>query len=122
MPSCSALRRPSIQSRATQFDSVDGTEFAQCPLGDALQDWILKNDGHIHPALQVVQNAPCGGGRGVVTTEDISAEDAANMPLILVPDALYLTSQVQFISLSHESNVYCSDSVVSISFYRTDGM
>ena len=95
MRSCSALRRPLIQPQATQFDSVGGTEFSLCPLGEALQDWILENDGHIHPALHVVQNAPCGGGRGVITTEDISAEDAANMPLILVPDALYLTSQVQ---------------------------
>lgn len=79
--------------------------FKRSQAGEALREWVLENEGHIHPGLAVVENAPCCGGRGLVATEAISAEDTANTPLVLVPDALYLTSQVARVGFQHYENM-----------------
>lgn len=84
--------------RARQFVAVQAASdlgFVDSAVGAALLDWVLDNEGHVHPGLRVVEDAPCGGGRGVIATEAISAEDSANVPLLLVPDALYMTSQAR---------------------------
>ena len=75
-------------------ESLEHKGFENSTLGGQLVEWVLEFGGHVHPGLVVVENAPCGGGRGIVSTGEITAEDAANMPLILVPDELYLTAQV----------------------------
>mmetsp|Transcript_4287 Transcript_4287/g.9311 ORF Transcript_4287/g.9311 Transcript_4287/m.9311 type:complete len:378 (+) Transcript_4287:138-1271(+) len=59
-----------------------------------LSDWLNESGGFVHPALAVVEQAPCGGGRGVICTVDQSEEDVAGMPLVLVPEELLLTSEV----------------------------
>lgn len=38
-----------------------------CPYGKALLEWLRANGAFIHPALVVVQSAPCGS-RGVIST------------------------------------------------------
>mmetsp|Transcript_1208 Transcript_1208/g.2885 ORF Transcript_1208/g.2885 Transcript_1208/m.2885 type:complete len:353 (-) Transcript_1208:17-1075(-) len=90
--------------RARQFVAVQAASdlgFVDSAVGAALLDWVLDNEGHVHPGLRVVEDAPCGGGRGVIATEAISAEDSANVPLLLVPDALYMTSQVARVGMGY---------------------
>jgi len=94
-------RRTSQLRAGLQAESIEDLGFQSSSAGAALVDWVLENGGHIHQRLEVVENAPCGGGRGIVSTMDISAEDAGSMPLILVPDALYLTSQVARFGFQH---------------------
>ena len=48
----------------------------------------------MHPDLVVVEQAPCGGGRGIICTRDVSAEDITGMPMLLVPEDLLLTAEV----------------------------
>lgn len=50
--------------------------------------------GFMHPDLVVVEQAPCGGGRGIICTRDVSAEDITGMPMLLVPEDLLLTAEV----------------------------
>ena len=61
--------------------------------GQRLVDWIYQNGGIVQPRLAVVENAP-SGSRGVVCLEDMDEEYLQASPMILVPEAIYLTSQV----------------------------
>jgi len=54
----------------------------------ALFRWIENHGGYVNPSLSVVPEAPCGA-RGVVATTFIAAEE----PLFVVPEHLYITNQ-----------------------------
>jgi hypothetical protein len=73
--------------------------------------WVRQNNGYVHPALEIVADAPCGC-RGVVAVADISMpaqqqheepatpaaaqhsspEGLQQLPLIAVPEQLYMTT------------------------------
>lgn len=53
------------------------------PEASHIAPWIKQHGGYIHPALAVVDNAPCGC-RGVVTTADIDTDALEQQPLIQV--------------------------------------
>jgi hypothetical protein len=70
----------------------------------ALFAWVRQNKGYVHPALAIVDHAPCGC-RGVIAVSDVSmpvqnqhgAPAAAQagsqqLPLIAVPEQLYMTT------------------------------
>ncbi|KAG1677337.1 hypothetical protein FOA52_010716 [Chlamydomonas sp. UWO 241] len=61
---------------------------------DPLVDWVLAASGYMHPSMRVVEEAPCGGGRGLIMTEDLDLEAVTGMPMLLVPEDLLLTSEV----------------------------
>mmetsp|Transcript_37754 Transcript_37754/g.52427 ORF Transcript_37754/g.52427 Transcript_37754/m.52427 type:complete len:347 (-) Transcript_37754:140-1180(-) len=67
--------------------------FVESEKGENLKYWVIGNGGVIHEGLKVVENAPCGE-RGVVCTETMTSADVEASPLVLVPESLYLTSQV----------------------------
>jgi hypothetical protein len=56
-----------------------------------LRSWIERHGGFLHPALRLVDPAPCGA-RGVVIEQALSADEAEESPLIVVPERLYMTS------------------------------
>jgi hypothetical protein len=71
---------------------IGGRAFTPCTKGARLRDWLLEAGGYVHESLLVVEDAPCGGGRGVVAAQALSVEGGA--PLILLPEDLCLTSEV----------------------------
>eukprot|EP00955_Chlamydomonas_euryale_P037201 350688-Chlamydomonas_euryale.AAC.2 len=85
------LRRtpPSIPAAAAAH--VGHTPHPAC---GELVDWVLEASGYMHPALRVVDAAPCGGGRGLVTAEALDEEAVTGMPMLLVPEDLVLSSEV----------------------------
>lgn len=57
-----------------------------------LRSWVEAHGGHISSALRLVEDAPCGC-RGIVAVQDISAEEQRELPPVIVPEALYLSSE-----------------------------
>lgn len=58
-----------------------------------LKDWVTANGGYIHPALQLVDNAPASRCRGVIAAQAIGLDELERGPLISVPQALQITSR-----------------------------
>ena len=52
----------------------------------ALVQWVESEGGFLHPAIQPVQSSPCGGGRGLICTSDMTMEEVEGSPLILLPE------------------------------------
>ena len=62
---------------------------------DRLVEWVQGSGGYLHPSLGVVEEAPCGGGRGVVCLgPPLAIDEVQGMPMILLPEDLLLTAQV----------------------------
>jgi len=72
---------------------VDGVQYILSEAGERLKLWIIENGGIVHPSLAVVENAPTGS-RGVICTEALDVDEISKNPLLLVPEYLYMTSQV----------------------------
>ena len=94
----SCRRRTKAQSSVSPSVTevlIDGKSFQACPQGARLRDWLLEAGGYVHESLLVVQQAPCGGGRGVVAARELGAEAVeGGAPLVLLPEDLVLTSEV----------------------------
>eukprot|EP00959_Pyramimonas_sp_CCMP1952_P238858 4991577-Pyramimonas_sp.AAC.1 len=92
-----AKTRPTCKPRCDQAQTsplvVDGVKYDLCEAGERLKFWILENGGVVHPSLVVVNNAP-SGSRGVICTEAVGVDEIDRSPLLLVPEFLYMTSQV----------------------------
>lgn len=88
--------RPRRRTRVVAAAMVQGedAEFVRCAAGERLRDWIVENGGVVHPSLAVVTATRNTGSRGVVALEHIPVEVTSSEPLVLVPESLYLTSQV----------------------------
>ncbi|KAI8464964.1 MAG: hypothetical protein J3K34DRAFT_461663 [Monoraphidium minutum] len=55
-----------------------------------LREWLAREGGLLHPALRLVDDAPCGS-RGVVAAQAVSLDDLeAAGPLVVVPKDLHL--------------------------------
>lgn len=67
------------------------TSQATSRIDDSLRTWVSSNGGYIHTSLRLVDVASCGC-RGIVATAPISFADAAEQPVIIVPESLYLSS------------------------------
>mmetsp|Transcript_12367 Transcript_12367/g.25987 ORF Transcript_12367/g.25987 Transcript_12367/m.25987 type:complete len:337 (-) Transcript_12367:219-1229(-) len=87
-----ARRRLSCNAQVSPL-VVDGVKYELCEAGERLKLWIIENGGVVHPGLAVVENAP-SGSRGVICTESLDVDEIDNNPLLLVPEFLYMTSQV----------------------------
>jgi len=61
------------------------------PEGDRLADWVRERGGYVHPALALCHDTACGS-RGIRTREAIAGEEAA-LPVVVVPEKLYLTAR-----------------------------
>eukprot|EP00884_Botryococcus_braunii_P009986 jgi/Botrbrau1/1898/Bobra.0005s0014.1 len=63
---------------------------AKCP-GESLRQWVEGQGGWLHPKLGIIQSKEfkCRGV-GVIAEEDLVAE--ADKPLLIVPEALFMTS------------------------------
>lgn len=62
------------------------------PEGERLANWVREHGGYVHEALALSNATDCGA-RGIVTREAIAGEDA-QLPLVLVPEELYMTAAV----------------------------
>ncbi len=69
------------------------TSQATSSIDDKLRAWVSSNGGNIHSSLRLVDVASCGC-RGVVATAPISFAEAAEQPVLIVPERLYLSSDV----------------------------
>eukprot|EP00879_Flechtneria_rotunda_P003981 GHRR01004221.1.p1 GENE.GHRR01004221.1~~GHRR01004221.1.p1 ORF type:complete len:501 (+),score=211.42 GHRR01004221.1:164-1666(+) len=88
-------------------DPVNQAQFELSKQGQRLCHWVRQQGGYVHPSLQVVENAPCGC-RGIVAVDSVclpeekqqqqaqqhTSTDSStqHMPLIAVPEELYMTS------------------------------
>eukprot|EP00241_Pyramimonas_parkeae_P012851 CAMPEP_0114228826 /NCGR_PEP_ID=MMETSP0058-20121206/2564_1 /TAXON_ID=36894 /ORGANISM="Pyramimonas parkeae, CCMP726" /LENGTH=301 /DNA_ID=CAMNT_0001339827 /DNA_START=310 /DNA_END=1216 /DNA_ORIENTATION=- len=75
-----------VMNQAASKTDTPGTEFDEAQL----RQWLTRRGGYVHPALRVVENAPCGA-RGVIATEDISFDEVSSRALIVVPAATEIT-------------------------------
>jgi hypothetical protein len=87
-------RNPSAARPVVTKAAAVEEEFVRCVKGERLREWVLENGGVVHPSLAVVEATRKTGSRGVVALQPISVETSASEPLVLVPESLYLTSQV----------------------------
>lgn len=104
--SCSSSR-PRVYCRATSHQQQLAQQQQQHASLELLRTWITANGGYIHPALQLVDNAPTSRCRGAITTQPISLEDLEAGPLVSVPQDLQFTSRcalelIRLHSNSHE--------------------
>lgn len=89
-------------------------ELAPTPLAAdlLLRSWVEAHGGFVHPALRLVDSAPCGV-RGVVTTTPLTQAEAEEGPLIVVPERLYLTSELARARLAGSTAVPGTDALGS---------
>lgn len=57
----------------------------------SLRSWITSHGGTVWSSLRLVEKAPCGC-RGIITTAPVPLDLAQTMPLILIPERLYMTT------------------------------
>ncbi len=85
VPRTASRRTPAALQQARQQQQWVESQEARL-----LVDWVERAGGWLHPALRVVENAPCGC-RGIVAVEAIPLEEVEDQPLVVVPEQLYMT-------------------------------
>ena len=80
------IHQREIVFRVSAAGHESATTGGDSPL-HALVAWVEAEGGFLHPSIQPVEAAPCGGGRGLVCTEgDLGLEEVQGTPLILLPE------------------------------------
>ncbi|GIL45864.1 hypothetical protein Vafri_3000 [Volvox africanus] len=86
--------QPSAAIREALCEAVQDTADVEIPLlavDASLRSWIQIHGGAVGKTLRLVDNAPCGC-RGIITTASLPSELVQAVPLILVPESLYMTT------------------------------
>lgn len=62
---------------------------------ERLIEWVQESGGYLHSSLSIVEDAPCGGGRGIVCTgAPLDMEQVQGTPMLLLPEDLVLSTEV----------------------------
>lgn len=67
------------------------SNFKALEQGERLANWVRDNGGYVHEALALTEDTECGS-RGICSREAIEGHDAT-LPLVVVPELLYLTGR-----------------------------